>query len=372
MKAIMKEENMKINFITMSINAAKHPGINSIANGLRMIIRLLEIYGPERESSVLIGKEATNQWIGNNGGLSKYQVQHCLDQLSQVQIEDQALIKIDIKFMPGKGNVRSIDLFGLQKLDCDFITFFNRYCTEAKTKTKKAKKEDDSLVKSTLVKSTLVKSALVKSTKPISMNNNPKGLLFRPNENLDDFQEVNKPKEDKPIEQIEPVAEVSKSKSFVHALFNHHKFTFDSIHIKDQFGGCLKSDKTKPKSMTSTSLIPFKVVKEASHVLEIDQLRFDQLNAMIDDIHQLKNGSYIFESNEHTLFYRVVRAMCFEHDKDFNHIWIDKNNQNRINWIGKRPADILFIDSAGIDDLSFIEALSLPIIILKADKLNAV
>jgi hypothetical protein len=64
--------------------------------------------------------------------------------------------------------------------------------------------------------------------------------------------------------------------------------------------------------------------------------------------------------------------MVFEHTKDFNHIWIDENSLNRINWIGKRPADILFIDATGIHDLSFIEALSLPIIILKADKLNAI
>jgi hypothetical protein len=367
---------MKVNFITMSINAAKHPAINSIANGLRMIIRLLEIYGPERESSVLIGKEATNQWIGNNGGLSKYQVQHCLDQLSQVQIEDQALIKIDIKFMPGKGNVRSIDLFGLQKLDCDFTTFFNRYCTEPKTKTKKAKKEDDSLVKSTLVKSTLVKPALVKSTKPISMNNNPKGLLFRPNENLEDFQGINKPKDDieqaKPIEQPEPIIEASKAKIFGNRLFNSQKFKFDIFHIQERFGGSWKHDSTKPKSMASTSLIPFKVIKEANDSLEVDDSRFVELSMMIDQIHVLNNGSYFFEFNERTLFYRVVRAMVFEHTKDFNHIWIDENSLNRINWIGKRPADILFIDATGIHDLSFIEALSLPIIILKADKLNAI
>jgi len=361
---------MKVNFITMSINASKHPAINSIANGLRMIIRLLEIYGPERESSVLIGKEATNQWIGNNGGLSKYQVQHCLEQLSQVQIEDQALIKIDIKFMPGKGNVRSIDLFGLQKLDCDFTTFFNRYCNEAKTKAKRVEKDDS------LVKSTLVKSTLVKSTKPISMNNNPKGLLFRPNENLDDFQVVNKHKDDieeaKPIEQPQPIIEASKSKVFGNKLFNSHQFKFDSFHIQEKLGGSWKHDLSKPKSMNSTNLIPFKVIKEANDSLEIENSRFIELSMMIDDIHKLDTGSYFFESNERALFYRVVRAMVFEHTKDFNHIWIDQNNLNRINWIGKRPADVLFIDSNGFDDLSFIDDLSLPIIILKADKLDAI
>jgi hypothetical protein len=371
---------MRVNFIRMTINAAKHPGINSIANGLRMIIRLLEIYGPERESSVLIGKEATNQWIGNNGGLSKYQVQHCLDQLSQIIIEDQPLIKIEVKFVPGKGNQRFIDLFGLQKLDCDFTTFFNRYCNEAKTKAKKVEKDDSlvksTLVKSTLVKSTLVKSALVKSTRPISMNNNPKGLLFRPNENLDDFQVVNKHKDDieeaKPIEQPKPIIEASKSKVFGNKLFNSHQFKFDAFHIQEKLGGSWKHDPSKPKSMNSTNLIPFKVIKEANDSLEIEDSRFIELSMMIDDIHKLDTGSYFFEPNERALFYRVVRAMVFEHTKDFNHIWIDQDNLNRINWIGKRPADILFIDSNGFDDLSFIDGLSLPIIILKADKLDAI
>lgn len=355
---------MRVNFITMTINAAKHQGINSIANGLRVIIRLLEIYGPERESSVLDGKEATNQWIGNNG-LSKYQVQHCLDQLSQIIIEDKPLIKIEVKFVPGKGNQRSIDLFGLQKLDCDFTTFFNRYCTEAKTKAKKAKKGDHSLVKSTLVKSTLVKSALVKSTKPISMNNNPKGLLFRPSENLEDFQEVNKPKEELCIE-------LPKETIFKNALFDERKFMFDCIHITERSGGCWKSDASKPKSMASTSLIPFRVVKEASASIDIEEHRFIDLNMMIDHIHQLNQGRYFFEATERKLFYRVVRAMAFEHKRDFDHIWIDKNCLNRIGWIGKRPANIIFIDLEGIDDLRFIDTLSLPIVILKADQLDAV
>ena len=80
---------MQFNFITIAINAAKHPAINSLPHGLRLIIRLMEIHGPQRESSILSGQEATNQWLGN-GGLSKYQISSGLDRLEKILIETDA------------------------------------------------------------------------------------------------------------------------------------------------------------------------------------------------------------------------------------------------------------------------------------------
>lgn len=343
---------MQFNFITIAINAAKHPAINALPHGLRLIIRLLELHGPQREASVLSGKEATNQWIGN-GGLSKYQIQSALEHLSAIEIDSKPLISVSMKFIPGLGKAREIDVSGLSALDMEYKTFFTRYCQETaeKPKAKKAKKEDAPLVKSALVKPALVKPALVKPTRHISVNIPSKEGIFNGKENLDDFHALKEEK--KEVETIEIVEPTSQQREIEHSLFKPAQWLLDGMAVRATDGKCYHQNTNKPRASMSASYLPYTVFKGGLASINSDIYRYVQIQDILSDIERCKEDLHRLRRDEKSLFYRIARAMIFEHDRDLACLYIDKDFMSKKSGqalIDRLEIDVYFIDLDGIDD----------------------
>lgn len=343
---------MQFNFITIAINAAKHPAINALPHGLRLIIRLLELHGPQREASVLSGKEATNQWIGN-GGLSKYQIQSALEHLSAIEIDGKPLISVSMKFIPGLGKAREIDVSGLSALDMEYKIFFTRYCQETaeKPKAKKAKKEDAPLVKSALVKPALVKPALVKPTRHISMNIPSKEGIFNSKENLDDFHALKEEKKD--VETVEIVEPTSQQREIEHSLFKPAQWLLDGMAVRATDGKCYHQNTNKPRASMSASYLPYTVFKGGLASINSDIYRYVQLQDILSDIERCKEDLHRLRRDEKSLFYRIARAMIFEHDRDLACLYIDKDFMSKKSGqalIDRLDIDVYFIDLDGIDD----------------------
>jgi hypothetical protein len=340
---------MNLNFIRIAINAAKHPQINSIANGLRIIIRLLEIYQQrQREHSLLEGKEATNQWIGN-GGLTEYQIKNALDHLALVEIGGKKLIEVDMKFIPKVGKQRTIDLKGFESLDIDYNDFFNRYC-KAPVETSQqsnAKKGNKKQADSAEVKSALVKSAYPKPTKDINMNN-PLGLFSETSERQD-FDKVSYEKgddsKDKVIEK-EPT-------DFHHTLFKPGDYLFNKATLQKSFsGGCIHNGRSKkPKTFACLDGLPFDLIKMGSASLVCDDQRLIEIQSMLDDLNRFKEVLYKFSRSEQAMFSRIISALVFEHSKEFTFMFV---NEAKIKQYPKhihRPdIEVYFIDRQGIDN----------------------
>ena len=361
---------MQFNFITIAINAAKHPAINALPHGLRLIIRLLELHGPQREASILSGKEATNQWIGN-GGLSKYQIQSALEHLSAIEIDSKPLISVSMKFIPGLGKAREIDVSGLSALDMDYKTFFTRYCQETaeKPKAKKAKKDDAPLVKSALVKPALVKPALVKPARHISINLTSKDVKSTALEN-DDFQE--------PLKVENEIIDSPTQRDVTHPIFDRSKWLGDTMAVSQTIdGGCHKIDKNRPSAMTSARSLPFRIFKEASPIATITNERHEIVRDMLDEIGRYKEDIHRFYSPERKVFYRAIRALVFERERDLSFHYIDKAFMMKKKHLLERlEVDMYFIDKEGMSDddlayLSIVYEKDKMVLCLEADELNA-
>jgi len=340
---------MQFNFITIAINAAKHPAINALPHGLRLIIRLLELHGPQRETSVLSGKEATNQWIGN-GGLSKYQIQSALEHLSAIEIDGRPLITVSMRFVPGLGKAREIDVSGLSALDMDYKTFFTQHCQPLaeKPKAKKAKISESALVKPALVKPALVKPALVKPTRHISVNIPSKEGIFNSKENLDDFH-VQK-EEKKETEATEPM---SQQREIEHSLFKPTRWLMDGMAVKALGDRCHRQDPARPKLSMSASYLPYAVFKAGTASVDSDIYRYIALQDILSDIERCKEDIHRLKRDERALFYRIARAMIFEHNRDLACLYIDKDFMSKksgLALIDRLEIDVYFIDLDGIDD----------------------
>lgn len=363
---------MQFNFITIAINAAKHPAINSLSHGLRLIIRLMEIHGPQRESSVLSGQEATNQWLGN-GGLSKYQVSSGLDHLEKILIDGKPLIKMSMRFIPGTGKTREIDISGLASLDMEYKKFFSLHCqdeteTAQQKRAKGNKKSADSLVKPTLVKPTLVKPALVKPARHISINSTTKVVESTALEN-GDFQE--------PLKVENEHIDSPTQRDVTHPIFDRSKWLGDTMAVTQTIdGGCHKIDKNRPSAMTSARSLPFRIFKEASPIATITNERHETIRDMLDEIGRYKEDIHRFHAPERKVFYRAIRAVVFERERDYSFHYIDKAFMMKKKHLLERlEADMYFIDKEGMSDddlayLSIVYEKDKMILCLEANEVN--
>ncbi len=364
---------MQFNFITIAINAAKHPAINSLSHGLRLIIRLMEIPGPQRESSILSGQEATNQWLGN-GGLSKYQVSSGLDHLEKILIDGKPLIKMSMRFIPGTGKTREIDISGLALLDMEYKKFFSLYCqdeteTAQQKRAKGNKKSADSLVKPTLVKPSLVKPALVKPARHISINSTTKVVESTALENQD-FQEALKVENE--------IIDSPTQRDVTHPIFDRSKWLGDKMAVSQTIdGGCHKIDKNRPSAMTSARSLPFRIFKEASPIATITNERHEIVRDMLDEIGRYKEDIHRFYSPERKVFYRAIRALVFERERDLSFHYIDKAFMMKKKHLLERlEVDMYFIDKEGMSDddlayLSIVYEKDKMVLCLEADEPNA-
>lgn len=364
---------MQFNFITIAINAAKHPAINSLPHGLRLIIRLMEIHGPQRESSVLSGQEATNQWLGN-GGLSKYQISSGLDHLEAILIDGKPLIKCSLKIVPGMGKTREIDITGLASLDMEYKKFFSFYCQE-KTETPQQKRAKGHQNKSNLeVKRAEVKRAEVKPTelqpaRHISINLTSKDVKSTALEN-GDFQE--------PLKVENEHIDSPTQRDVTHPIFDRSKWLGDTMAVSQTIdGGCHKIDKNRPSAMTSARSLPFRIFKEASPIATITNERHETIRDMLDEIGRYKEDIHRFHAPERKVFYRAIRALVFERERDYAFHYIDKAFMMKKKHLLERlEADMYFIDKEGMSDddlayLSIVYEKDKMILCLEANEVNA-
>jgi hypothetical protein len=163
-----------------------------------------------------------------------------------------------------------------------------------------------------------------------------------------------------------------------HPIFDRSKWLGDTMAVSQTIdGGCHKIDKNRPSAMTSARSLPFRIFKEASPIATITNERHETIRDMLDEIGRYKEDIHRFYSPERKVFYRAIRALVFERERDLSFHYIDKAFMMKKKHLLERlEVDMYFIDKEGMSDddlayLSIVYEKDKMILCLEANEVNA-